>query len=195
MRLIKMGILTKKKPQKQVINTGTHLPEPSMSDYFELRQNRGKIVIKPILYQAKRDGNVLYGAFAVNQLVDKQSQRDTYDIDVYSKMPKKHAIELEKNIDRSVNADLAYVEQSEYPQGKKWKKIYRVKTKMNNVVEADYNTMPTDIKWVKRNGIKYETLERAEKKYDKMLKHPELGRGFNANMDMGRIKLYKRFKR
>jgi len=190
-----MSIFSKKKPQKRVINTGTHLPKASMSDYFELRQKRGKAVVNPILHQAKRDKNVIYGAFAVNQLVDKQSQRDTYDIDVYSTNPKKHAIEIEKNIDRSVNADLAYVEQTAYEKNGRWHRIYRVKTRPHEVVEADFNIMPKDVSFTTKNGVRYETLGKAEKKYDKMLKQPELGRGFNANIDLGRIKQYKRFKK
>ena len=189
-----MSIFSKKKPQKRVINTGTNLPKASMSDYFELRQERGKAVVKPILKQSRKDKTVLYGAFAVNKLLGQNYERGTYDLDVYSRTPKQHAIEIEKSIDQTVNADLAYVEQTEYPSGGDWKKLYRVKLK-NDVTEADFNSMPKDIKYTEKKGVRYESLERAEKKYKRMLKKPELGRGFNANIDLGRIESYKRFKK
>ena len=52
--------------------------------------------------------------------------------------------------------------------------------------------MPSDIKYVKKKGVRYETLNRAEKKYKHILRHPEIGRGFNATIDLGRIKSFKR---
>ena len=178
--------------KKHIFNTGSNLPKAKYGDQFELWNRRDKLVEKPILNQSRRDGTVLYGAYAVNKLVGKHNERNTYDFDVYSSTPKHHAIEIEQSIDHGVNADLAYVEQTSYTMGKKEKPLFRVKTRMNDRVEADFNTMPTGIRFVKRSGVRYETLGRAEKKYDRMLSHPETGRGFNATIDKARIRMARR---
>lgn len=172
-----------------IINTGSHLPKASATDWLELQSNRKKLVTKPILNQSRRDGTVIYGAHAVNKLVGPKFSRTTYDYDVYSRMPLKHARQLERSIDRGTNSDLAYIEQTNYPVGGKQKKLWRVKTRINESTEADYNTMPADVSYVKRNGVRYETLKRAEGKYRFMNKNPEATRtGFG---ELERIKQYK----
>ena len=183
-----------KKRQKRIINNNSHLPQPKIEDYFELTQNRDKLVIKPILNQSRRDKTVLYGGFAINQLLGKQYSRDTYDLDVYSKRPLKHAKQIENSIDHGVNADLAYIEKTSYPSKKGKQTLYRVKLK-NDVTEADFNLMPRNICFTRKNGVFYETIDKAEQKYKKMLKQPELGRGFKANIDLGRINTYRLLKK
>jgi len=180
------------KTKKRIINTGQNLPQATYGKQFELWNKRDRLVKKPIMNQSRKDGTVLYGGHAVNALVDKNNQRYTYDFDVYSRQPKHHALQIEQSIDQGVNADLAYVEQTSYPHGRKQKPLFRVRTHMNDNVEADFNTMPQGIRFTKRKGVRYETLGRAEQKYDRMLRHPEFGRGFNANIDMGRIRSFKR---
>ena len=178
--------------KKKIINTGRHLPRATYSDQFELWQNRTKIVEKPIQKQSRKDKTILYGAYAVNQQVHPTLRRQTYDFDIYSHQPRHHAIQLEKSIDRGVNADLAYVQKTYYTKNGKKHPLYRVKTRLNDITEADYNTMPKNIQYTTKQGIRYETLNRAEKKYDHMLDHPEYGRGFNANIDRARIRIQKR---
>lgn len=180
---------------KKRFNTGKGLPRATMGDQFELWEFRDKLVKQPIMRQSRRDGTVLYGANAVNALVGPDFSRNTYDYDVYSRMPLSHARELERHIDRGVNADLMYVEQTSYPSDGKEKRLFRVKNCLNDVVEADYNGMPDDIQFVKRGGVRYETLGRASKKYDKMIRQPELGRGFHGLIDEGRIRSFRFFKK
>lgn len=181
-----------RKTKKRIFNTGRNLPRATIGDQFELWDQRDRLVKKPILRQSRRDGTVLYGGHAVNALVDQHNQRYTYDYDIYSKHPKRHAVQVEQSIDRGANADLSYVEQTSYPHGRKQKPLFRVKTHINDNVEADFNTMPRDVRFVKKNGVRYETLGRAEQKYNRMLQHPEFGRGFNANIDLSRIKMFRR---
>ena len=151
-------------------------------------------MVKTIENQSKRYGNILYGCYAVNKLLGRGFQRDTYDLDVYSRQPRKHAIQLEKTIDRGVGANISYVEKTGYPEKGRFKTLYRVKLR-NEVTEADYNRMPRDIKYTTKRGVRYETLDRAVKKYEKMLREPETGRGFKATIDLGRILDYKLIKR
>ena len=97
-----------------------------------------RMKVSRLLRQARNEGAVIYGAHAVNKLVGPKFRRETYDYDVYSPHPLKHAKQLEQSIDRGTNSDLAYVEQTSYPHGGTKKKLYRVKTRFNEGVEADY---------------------------------------------------------
>jgi hypothetical protein len=171
----------------RIINTGRHLPRATIGDVFELWGNRKKLVERPILRQSRRDGTVLYGAYAVNQLVHPSLRRSTYDFDVKSPRPRHHAVELERHIDRGVNADLMYVEQTSYPLRGKKKRLFRVKSRLNEVVEADYSRMPVGMRFVVRGGVRYEPLSMAQKKNVHMIRNPQYGRGFNAVIDRSRI--------
>lgn len=176
--------------KKRIINTGTHLPKATMSDWFELQGNRKKLVTRPIMNQSRKNGTVIYGGHALNALLGKHNQRTTYDYDIYSKHPLKHAQEIEKSIDRGTNSDLAYIERTTY--GNSNKPLWRVKIHGNETIEADYNTMPKGLTYVKKNGVRYESITRAEKKYNLM--HQNVGHR-TAYGELYRIKINKRRKR
>lgn len=178
--------------KKHIINTGQHLPKANYGHQFKLWDKRKQIVEKPILNQSKKHKTVIYGAYAVNKQVKPSLRRDTYDFDVYSSKPRKHATQIEQSIDRGVNADLAYVEKTSYPHKGKQKPLYRVKTRINQRVEADFQQKPKGITFKTIKGARFETLGRATKKYNRMLDHPEQGRGLNANIDLARIRMNKR---
>lgn len=179
--------------KKRIYNTGRHLPRAKMSDWFELQQKRNQLVKKPVMNQSRREGTVIYGAHAVNRLVGPKFSRQSYDYDIYSPRPLRHAKQLERSIDRGTNSDLAYIEQTSYPSGGTNKKLWRVKTRFNDSVEADYNTMPAGIKVVKRNGVRYESLRDAKSKYKWMNRNPESTR--TAYGELHRIELSERFKK
>ena len=175
--------------RKRIINTGKHLPKATWSDVLELRERRNTLVRKPLIRQAKRTGNVFYGGQGVNMIVGTNYERHTHDFDVFSRHPKRHAIEIERGIDRGVNADLAYVEQTRYIDRGRANPLFRVKIRPYGDAEVDFNLMPRDIRTTTVKGVRVETLDRAEGKYKRMLRRGE--RGFNANIDLTRIQEYK----
>jgi len=179
--------------RKRVFNTGQNLPKAGIQDYLELREKRDLLVKKPILRQSRKDKTVLYGGHALNRLLGRGYQRETYDYDIYSNKPKHHAQQLERSIDHGTNSDLAFVEQTQYPYMGRMKPLYRVKLHFNDRVEADYNTMPSDITCVKRDhGVRYETLKRAKDKYEYMNKASGVDRTAFGELD--RIRTYEIIK-
>lgn len=183
--------------KKRIINTGQHLPKAGIGDHFELIQNRKRLVEQPILKQSRKDGTVLYGRYAVNKILGPGYHRATYDFDVYSGMPKRHALQIERSIDRGTNSDLAFVEQTHYPdpQSKREKRLFRVRTRFSERTEVDYNTMPRDVRFVKRGGVRYETIGRAKNKYKGMIRRGEVNRMPKAQWDLSDIQTQQLIKK
>jgi len=178
--------------KKRIYNTGRHLPKPKISDWFELQSKRNQLVTKPIMQQSRRDKTIIYGGHALNRLMGRGFKRDTYDYDIYSSHPLKHALEIEQSIDRGTNSDLAFVERTFYPDRGTNKILHRVKIRLNDTVEADFNRIPLGIRVVKRNGVLYEGLKDAESKYKRMNKQGVGRTGFG---EIDRIRTYKLLKK
>lgn len=176
--------------KKRIINTGQHLPRAGIGDHFELLQNRKQLVERPILGQSRRDGTVLYGRYAVNKILGPGYHRETYDFDVYSGMPKHHALQIERSIDRGTNSDLAFVEPSD-----KYPGLFRVRTRFSDKVEADFNVMPKDVRFVKKRGVRFETIDRAKKKYSGMIRRGEVHRMPRAQFDLSDIQTHNLIKK
>ena len=103
-------------------------------------------------------------------------------------------MELEKKIDNHAGVNIAHVEQVSYDRDGQKGKMYRVALKnFNNV--ADYNSKPHGVKVVKINGVSYESLGNAEKKYVKMINENDTKRLVNANQDLNRIFLFRYWKK
>lgn len=170
-----------------IIDTGKHLPKSTHSDVLELKDKRKSLVLNPIFKQSRQDGTVLYGRHALNMIMGKGFHRETYDFDVYSKTPKEHAVEIEQSIDRGTNSNLAYVKQTHYMKGGKQMPLYRVKIRPYDSNEADFNKMPKGIKFIKKKGVRLETLGRAKKKYEGMIKRGETHRMPNAIFDLNDV--------
>ena len=173
-----------------IIDTGRNLPRARMGDFFELLHNRKKLVVKPVKNLSHNKGDVIYGRHAVNKLTGVR--RETYDFDVYSSHSKHHAIKIERSIDRGTNSNLAYVEPMVYTMDGKNKRVWRVKTRPHGNVECDYQSKPKGLRYTKINGVRYETLNRADKKYSKMIKNNDIHRFPNAFFDKYDTSMYKR---
>jgi len=183
------------KRKSRMIDTGRHLPKASMGDWFELQEKRHRLVEQPILRQSRRDGTVLIGRYAVNKLLGQGFHRDTYDFDVKSHIPFHHAQQIEKSIDRGTNSNLAYVESTSYPVGKRIEPLNRVRLHNVDTVEADFGHLKKDMRFVVRGGVRLETLGRAEKKYSGMIDRGEVHRMPNAIFDRGDIRLHRLIKK
>lgn len=182
------------KPKKRIIyNTGKHLPKATMNDWLELQNKRHHLVTKPILKQSRKQGTVLYGAHAVNAIVGPRFSRHTYDYDIYSHHPLRHAKQIERSIDHGTNSDLAYIEKTQYPFRGNMKPLWRVKIRTNDTVEADYNRMPMGIRIVTKRGVRYESLRDAKSKYRFMNRNPSADR--TAYGELYRIEMFEKTKR
>ncbi len=175
----------------KIIDTGKKLPKARFSDLFELWENRKKLVVKPIMNQSRRAGTVIYGRHAVNKLLGRGYHRDTYDYDIYSGMPRSHALQLEQSIDRGTNSNLAFIQPKKIVINGKSKTVYRVKTRPHETTEADYSHKPKKLSFIVKNGVRYESLERADRKYSKMIKHGEVHRFPNAFFDKHDIDTFR----
>jgi hypothetical protein len=130
----------------------------------------------------------------VNKQVKPEFRRDTSDYDIYSKQPRKHALELEQSIDNHVNADIAHVKQVGYERDSEKGKMYRVELKnFDNI--ADYNPTPSGMKCIIIDGIRYQRLGDANKKYLKMIKDEYMERLPKATQDLDRIHLDKYWRK
>jgi len=177
----------------RIIDTGRSFPKARFTDLFELWENRKKLVVKPVENLSRKHGDVIYGRHAVNKLTGVQ--RGTYDFDVYSSHSKRHALKIEHSIDIGTNSNLAYVEPMTYSMDGKKKTVWRVKTRPHGQAECDYQQKPKGLRYKTINGVRYETLGRAEKKYDKMIKQNEVHRFPNAFFDSYDVKTYRRKKK
>ena len=182
------------KMRKRIFNTGSNLPKARINDWFELQVNRNRLVKQPVMRQSRRDGTVIYGAHAVNRLVGPRFSRHTYDYDIYSHRPLRHARQLERSIDIGTNSDLSYVERTSYPSGSIDKELYRVKIRGNESVEADYNRIPQGIKIVKRDGVRFESLSDAKSKYRWMNRNPAVSNRTGYG-ELHRIEMYEQSKK
>ena len=93
-----------------------------------------------------------------------------------------------------MGANISHVEQVSYERDGIKGKMYRVALKNFDTV-ADYNPLKPGVKTVTINGVKYEDLDSAEKKYMKMINKDETKRLVNANQDLNRISLFRYWKK
>jgi len=184
-------LFPEKKKKGRIINTGGNLPKANMITSIRFMEKREKIVPPKVRSQSRRTGNVIYGCNAVNALVGPSLERPTHDFDIFSPRPKEHAIELEKHIDKSMNSDIAYVVDAGYTEKGKTKRLFRVATRPFGKNEADYNRMPRNVKFIVKKGVRYETLDQAEDKYNRMLESGEKKRILPAHQDLGRIAMHR----
>jgi len=74
------------------------LKEPTLEETDNFYKK--KALIQKIILQTIKNKEIIYGEQAVKVRVPKHLQRETTDYDVYSRTPKKDAIEAEKKLDK-----------------------------------------------------------------------------------------------
>lgn len=179
----------------KIINTGQHLPKGDIGTEMRFYADSERFVNDHVKMQSIKDKVVIYGGTAVNALLKPIYKRNTSDIDVYSPTPKKHAIDLEKSIDEYMKHDISHVEEVSFTNDKGISgKMYRVALNSFSTL-ADYNKKPSNLKVVKKNGVLYEDLGSAKKKYEKMLREDNETRIVKANQDLDRIGLHEYWKK
>lgn len=184
----------KKQTDVEIIDTGQNLPPPNVEQELRFLSERDRFLKIEIENQSKKTGNIIYGCQAVNRIVGPWNSRPTNDWDIMSSNPRAHAVELEQRIDNHVGANIAHVEQVSYDRDGIRGKMYRVALKNFDSV-ADYNPKKHGVKTVTIDGVKFESLDNAEKKYMKMINENDSKRLVNANQDLNRISLFRYWKK
>ena len=179
----------------KIIDNNKKLRKAGIGDWLKLQGNRDRLVKKPVERLSRKHGDVIYGRHAVNKLLGPGYHRDTYDYDVYSKNPRSHAVMVENRIDRGTKSNLAYVEPARIDMYGKTKTVYRVKVRPYDTGEVDFNRMPSDVRYVKKNGVRYETIGKAHKKYSKMIDTGQTHRMPKAFWDKADIDNHRFFKK
>jgi len=94
--------------------------------------HRKKQLIKEILLRTIKNKEIIYGEQAVKIRVPEHLQRHTDDYDVYSRTPKRDAIEAEKELDREFGGDYFDVTPAEH------KGTFKVRSRINGKGYADF---------------------------------------------------------
>jgi len=149
--------------------------------------------------QAKRNNEILRGARAMNaQLSIGLLERGTEDYDLFSKSPKKSALELERELDRKAGGDFYYVK----PLTQAQRKTFRVMDRGNDLKSphddfgiVDYTKEPKGTKKVMIDNIWHSHISERIKDAKKNLADPSaIHRHSKARGDLERIKASKLFR-
>ena len=143
----------------------------SLPEIQEYRINREQFLEKTIPPFVKKKKDIIYGARALNQQLPKDLQRPTDDYDIWNKNPRKHADQLEDELDDCFGCDMFTEEQMDVGGGKK---VYRIRTKPTGKQEVDYSKPLKGHKVKVIKGIKYQHIEHQEKRLKEMEKDPNL---------------------
>ncbi len=147
--------------------------------------------------QAKRNNEILRGARAMNaQLSIGLLERGTEDYDLFSKNPKKSALELERELDRKAGGDFHYVKPLAH------RGTFRVMDRGNDLKSphddfgiVDYTKEPKGTKKVMIDGIWHSHISERIKDAKKNLADPSaIHRHSKARGDLERIKASKLFR-
>jgi len=153
---------------------------------------------KIIREQAIRNNEIMRGARAMNkQLAYGFLERGTSDFDLFSKTPRKSALELERELDKLSGGDFYYVKPAKH------KGTFRVMDKGNDlesehddIVIADYTKQPKKVKIIDIGGLSHVHISERIKDIKTTLLNPEAAhRHFKDRSDLERIKISKTFRR
>jgi len=153
---------------------------------------------KDVREQAKRNDEILRGARAMNaQLAFGFLERGTEDYDLFSKTPKKSALELERELDRKSGGDFYFVKPLAHIG------TFRVMDKGNDLKSphddfgiVDYTKQPKKTKIILIGGLKHSHISERIKDAKQNLADPSaIHRHSKARGDLERIKASNFFKK
>lgn len=128
---------------------------------------------KHIKKQARNNKEVVYGARAMNiQLSRGFLEKHTFDWDIFSKQPRKSAMQLERTMDRAAGSNSYYVKAAMHPGTFKVMGIGadRKKGTRDDVGIVDYTNMPGRVKTITQNGIRYRHISIEKQRRKEILK-------------------------
>jgi len=123
------------------------LKEPTLKETENFYKK--KELIQKIILQTIKNKEIIYGEQAVKIRLPKHLQRYTKDYDVYSRTPKKDAVEAEKKLDKAFGGDYFYTEPAEH------KGTYKVRSRINGEGYADFTEPERNYDSDKIKGHKY----------------------------------------
>jgi len=125
--------------------------------------------------QVRKNNSIIYGGRSIMKQLPFFMRRPTEDYDIYTKKPKKNAVELEKKLDRQAGMDYFYVKPALYPGTfKVMNRGKDLKDPRDDVGVADFTKMPVPKPKTKRiEGIRYSLLSQEKKNKLKALRDPE----------------------
>lgn len=140
----------------------------------------------------RNEGNVMYGARAMNAQLPLFLHRRTTDYDIYSKAPKKSAHKMDKVLDKHSGGDNYYVKPALHPGTYKVidKGLDNSRGTPDDVGIVDFTKPTRKVKVVKIRGIKYAHLSERVKDARKSIANPEFQfRHEKDRKDIYRIRL------
>ena len=194
---------------ENIINPTTG-KEPTREEISYFKEHRKDILEPPLFAQSKRTGTALHGAQSRNIIMEhdlgdvahqKGLLKPTYDYDVWSKNPKKSAVEIEKTIDKKLGSDMTYIKVeaiSKAPGTTGTKRDFERYTLMARATpatrqEVDYATFPIKSERpyniVKIGGVKHEDVVSALDRAHDIKYNPK--RYFKTFADIHRMNTYQ----
>jgi len=177
----------------KIFNTGSRLGRPGRVKELDFLSRKDKVILPKLNKQSRKDGSIFYGSFAVNKQLPRAFHRPHSDFDIFSRRQRIHAVEIEQCIDRSTNSDMTHVKRLPHPTGKG--NLFRVELRSDETALVDLSPMKKT-KTIVKDGVRYETLPEAKKKYHRMLRTGD--RFVKPTIDLNRIEEHesvKKFKR
>lgn len=151
-----------------------------------------------ILRQAKKEGNIVYGAQAIKRKLGINA-RPTMDYDVFSKTPRKSAKTTETDLDKLFRKNVFYTKKGKNITTYKVKHIgkdAKPKTK-DDITISDYTKTPKpEPKTFKFRGVKYRVLKEELAAKKKLLSNRTYGYRREKDLDdFRRIKMFGNLRR
>jgi len=141
------------------------------------------IIPSIILSKVNRD-EIIYGAQAINVQVKPYLRKYTKDYDIFTSNPEREAKELEKALDKYFNGNYFYVELAKH------KGTFRVKSKIDGEVYADFTQPNKKVPYIIINGKRYVDLKFIIKHIKETLKNKKAKFRWDKDRDaLNRIKL------
>jgi hypothetical protein len=180
---MKVNTLLFQRQQEREVKT-TRPPTPQQLQHF--KENRERVIQKPLYAQLKRTGDVFHGAKSRNEIIThtvgkKKAEKydllkDSYDYDVYTDEPEIRAEEIKNKINKKYKSEMSNIEgrvigkkpptfvkpeKIEHDVEKRHERwVVRTPVTPKDKVEVDYATYPDrKIKTKKIKGVNHESIE------------------------------------
>jgi len=129
--------------------------------------HRKKKNIPKIILKRTGKNEVIYGARAVNKHLPSYLRVYTEDYDIFAKNPKTEAREVERALDKHFGGNFFKVEPARNLG------TFRVKSRVDGRVYADYSLTPKKLDFKKIGGKNYVTIAYIKKKNRATLRNPK----------------------
>jgi len=140
-----------------------NLDEQQKIKYYKEKE-KVDVVIKRNL---KKQGHIVHGARALNQILPDFLDTPTEDYDIYAKKPKQAARRVEQKLDKAYGGDFFRLEKAQHPGTTK------IKSNVTERTVADYTKPDRKVDSRKIRGIKYASAKYFKRKIKESLKNPD----------------------